>query len=127
MIIISADHGHIPVDGAVYLNDYPDLLDCLALPLSLEERCNAVFVKDGMQRRFKELFNHYLSTDFCLMSVTQALETNLFGTGVPHNRARDFLGDFIILSRGGDFFKAMCEWVGSLRGVKRGSCWYHTC
>lgn len=118
VVIISADHGHIPVDGAVYLNDYPDLLACLSKPLSLEERCTVVFVKSACHETFKQLFEAYLSKDFLLLRTAEALAQNLFGVGKPHPRAHDFLGDFLILSRSGISLRQRVNGLDPSEGLK---------
>ena len=98
LVVISADHGHIENED-VFLNEYPDLMDCLALPLSLDMRTQAVFLKPDKEKEFVSLFNKYLAKDFLLMKTEDALKMNLFGSGTPHPLARGFLGDYLIMSK----------------------------
>ncbi len=98
LVIISADHGHIE-NQDVFLNDYPELMDCLAVPLSLDMRTQAVFLKPNKEKEFERLFDQYLSKDFLLMKTKEALKMNLFGQGNAHSLAKDFLGDYLIMSK----------------------------
>lgn len=98
VIIISADHGHID-NKDVFLNDYPDLMDCLAVPLSLDMRTQAVFLKPNCQEKFVRLFNQYLAQDFLLMKTEEALKMQLFGPGKLHPLAKDFLGEYLIMAK----------------------------
>lgn len=98
LVIISADHGHVE-NTDVFINDYPDLMDCLAVPLSLDMRVQAVFLKPKKEETFVRLFKQYLSKDFMLMKTEKALEMKLFGPGKAHPLARGCLGDYLIFSK----------------------------
>lgn len=99
LVIISADHGHIESED-VMLNDYPELMDCLALPLSLDGRAQAVFLKKDKEEVFIKLFDKYLAKDFVLVKSQKALDSNLFGQGKEHPAVKDFLGDYLIIATG---------------------------
>ena len=99
LVIISADHGHTETQDTP-INDYPEMMDCLAAPLSLDMRVKAVFLKPKRDREFVRLFHQYLAKDFMLIKTTEALKMKLFGPGKPHPYARGFLGDYLILSKG---------------------------
>ena len=99
LVIISADHGHTETQDTP-INDYPEIMDCLAAPLSLDMRVQAVFLKPNKEQKFVRLFRQYLAKDFMLIKTTEALKMNLFGSGKPHSCARGFLGDYLILARG---------------------------
>ena len=100
LVIISADHGHVE-NQDVFINDYPELMDCLAVPLSLDMRVQAVFLKPNKEEAFVRLFNQSLSKDFMLMKSSEALKMNLFGPGKPHPYAKGFLGDYLVISKKG--------------------------
>ena len=99
LVIISADHGHINSKDVI-LNDYPDLMDCFAVPLALDGRAQTVFLKKGKEATFIDLFRKYLAKDFILMKSEDALKMNLFGKGTPHSAVKDFLGDYLIIAKG---------------------------
>ena len=98
LVIITADHGHIQNKKDIFLNDYPDLMDCLAAPLSLDMRAQAIFLKPEKETTFLSLFNRYLAQDFMLIKSQTALNMNLFGVGPAHPYAKDFLGDYLLIS-----------------------------
>lgn len=98
LVIISADHGHVE-NQDVFINDYPELMDCLSVPLSLDMRAQAVFLKPNKEEIFVKLFNKFLIKDFLLMKTDEALKMNLFGFGKPHPLARGCLGDYLIMSK----------------------------
>ncbi len=100
IIIISADHSHIDSGKFIFLTEHPKFLECLDKPLSLDDRCYAFFVKKEMENDFISYFEKNFSEQFILMSSNEALECNLFGKGVPHKKALDFIGDYIVLAKG---------------------------
>lgn len=98
LVIISADHGQIEVSDIVYIDEYDGVVDCLQAPLSIDERVSAIFLKEGAEQKFKQLFEQYFSKDFILIKSDDALAQNLFGKGVIHPKVKDFLGDYLIIS-----------------------------
>ncbi len=46
LIVVTADHGHIDTNY-VYIQDYPELFNCLVRKPSLEPRVLNLFIKDG--------------------------------------------------------------------------------
>ncbi len=98
LVIISADHGHIPVEKVSYVEEYDGLKECLLAPLSLDRRTSAVFLKEGKEQDFLKLFQKYFSKDFILVKSSDAIKHEMFGRGVVHPKAKDFLGDYLIIS-----------------------------
>lgn len=109
LLIISADHGHIPTESFVFLNDYPDILDCLAIPINLDDRVSSVFLKPGQESAFKTAFQRHLSDDFLLIKSADAIRQNLFGPGKAHPRLAGFLGDYLIIAIGGRVLRQHIE------------------
>lgn len=105
LIVISADHGHLPVEGFIYLDEYPEVLACMDKPLNLDDRCNSFFVKKEHRDRFQKLFKTHFSKDFILMEKTEVFKNNIFGVGQVHPKAMDFIGDFISISKSGKAFR----------------------
>jgi len=100
LVIISADHGHIDVDKDVFLNEIPEIDECLLRPPSIEPRAASIFVKPGMEDRFAQLFDEHLGDDFLLFSKQRILDMSLFGPGTGHIRYNDFMGDFLAAATG---------------------------
>lgn len=99
VIIVTADHGHHDMHG-VYIDEYPDLRDCISGDLFLESRARGMFVKPGRQAEFEQLFDKYLGRDFMLVSAQDAIESKLFGDGTENGMFRDCLGDYIAIATG---------------------------
>lgn len=100
VLIVSADHGHIPATRYVYLDDYPDIIKTLVAPISLEDRAAAVFVKPGCHQAFEQAYQKHLSADFLLMSATDIVGKGLLGEGEQHRKVADFLGDYVLIAKG---------------------------
>ena len=98
IIIVVADHGHINVEN-IYLQDYPDVTECLLRNTSIEPRAVNFFIKDGMKEIFKELFNKYFGNDFALYDREDVISSHLFGDGSENEIFRDILGDFLAIAK----------------------------
>ena len=99
LVIVTADHGHIDTEAAV-LTDYPELWDCLERAPSLEPRALNLFVKEGRESAFAGAFSDRFGDRFLLLSMEEALERRLFGTGTPHPCFRGMLGNFLAIATG---------------------------
>lgn len=99
LIIISADHGHIENNSEIMIDDYPDLVDCFSVPLSLDMRTQAIFLKPNKEEEFLNLFKKYLAPDFLLLKSEEAVTRGLFGKGKTHPCVKDLLGDYLIIAK----------------------------
>ena len=99
IMIITADHGQIDTEYQ-YITDYPAILDCLIRPQSIESRAANFFVKPEKKVQFEVEFSRQFGKDFMLLTKEQVLGRKLFGDGVPHKKADDFLGDFLAVAVG---------------------------
>lgn len=90
--LITADHGHTDVES-IFIDDYPELLNCLLHPLSLESRCVSMFIKPEHITKFTELFNKHLGKWFKLVTKTE-FETEYLHAAQPVR----FIGDFVALA-----------------------------
>ena len=98
ILIISADHGHKNIEKAYTLLDYPEILECLITPPSLESRTVAFWVKEEMKEIFVERFNKQFENEFWLMRKEDFLKKNFLGFGEKHYKIDDFIGNYIALS-----------------------------
>lgn len=97
LILVTADHGMMTLEKAIYANDCGNLVDCLAHPISLDERITSIFLKPGKEAEFKKLYMTYLKKDFAMMSREEVFKYHLFGEGEPHSKALDFIGDYVLI------------------------------
>ena len=98
IIFVIADHGHLNVEH-IYLDDYPDIVDCLKRNTSLEPRATNFFIKDDKKEEFVRLFNKYFKDYFNLYSMEDVINSKLFGDGEENEIYRDALGDFLAISK----------------------------
>ena len=68
LLIISADHGHKDIEKAYTLLDYPEIQECLIMPVSLESRILNFWVKEEMKEIFVKRFNKIFEKEFWLMT-----------------------------------------------------------
>lgn len=105
IIIISADHGHKDIEKIHTLLDYPEILECLYMPISLESRVVGFWVKENMRKEFEERFNNIFKDEFLLMTKEEFLDKNFLGYGDKHPKIDDFLGNYIALSTSSSIIK----------------------
>ena len=92
LIIVTADHGHKNITNAYTILDYPELMECLIIPPSLESRCLSFWVKEEMKDIFVERFNNLFEKEFWLMTKEEFLDKyKMLGTGNKHKKIDDLL------------------------------------
>lgn len=99
LFLITADHGHMDTEYVV-LQDYPAICDCLVRLPSLEPRVLNFFVKEEKKDIFEAEFKKEFGEQFLLLSMEDAIEKNLFGTGAHHENFRGMLGDYLAIATG---------------------------
>ncbi len=99
-LIITADHGLTDVADIVWLNEWPDLMQYLVMPPSVETRAASLFVKRGREAAFERAFRDVLGEDFLLMPREEALARQIFGPGALHPKSDDFIGDYMTIATG---------------------------
>lgn len=118
LVIISADHGHKNIGKAYNLLDYPEIQECLYMPVSLESRVAGFMVKENMKKEFEERFNRVFKDEFWLMTVDEFLKKNFLGYGDKHPKIDEFLGNYIALSVSGSIIK-ICSYLGTPKPTKK--------
>lgn len=96
--IISADHGQTYIDKVYDLATYPDISSTFLTPPTGGPRAFNVLIKRGHDATFKRLMKKYFKDEFIVLSKKEVLEMHLFGTGTPHPKIDDFMGDYWIIS-----------------------------
>lgn len=95
LLIVTADHGQIDVTDDLFLNDMPELEECLVLPPDIEARALGFSVKEECMAAFPARFAERFGERYLLYTRQQVLDSGLMGRGAPHPKARDFLGDYL--------------------------------
>ena len=96
---MTADHGHID-NEQVWIQDYPQLTECLERLPSLEPRALNLFVKPKKETFFVNEFNRLFGDRFDLLPMDDAIDRGLFGTGAHHPMFRSMLGNYIAIATG---------------------------
>lgn len=92
LIIISADHGHIDVEGHIEFYKDEETNTLLKCPAYLDGRTPAFIVKDGKHKEFKKLFNKKYGKDFKLHKSADLIKKGYFGKTGKYGY---LLGDYI--------------------------------
>jgi hypothetical protein len=102
-LVITADHGFtdVPKKNRIVLQDYPDIYDCLTLPLCGESRAPFCYVRPGADKQFRLLVKKQLG--FCceLRKGPDLIKNGMFGLGPPNPRLYERVGDYIMLVKNG--------------------------
>lgn len=98
VIFVVADHGHTPVEN-IYLNNYPDIKECLIRNTSMEPRATNFFVKEDKKEEFVNLFNTYFKEYYDLYTRDDIIESKIFGDGEENSIYRSAIGDFIAIAK----------------------------
>jgi predicted AlkP superfamily pyrophosphatase or phosphodiesterase len=99
LVIITADHGLIDIEEHIDISSIKELAELLEKPCFLEPRCTSYFIKSGKQEQFKKEFNRRFSDDFLLFEKNDPKLDSLFGSGQPHKKYNDFIGDFVSIAK----------------------------
>ena len=106
LLIISADHGHKDIEKAYTLLDYPEIQECLIMPVSLESRILNFWVKEEMKEIFVKRFNKIFEKEFWLMTKEEFLyKYHFLGYGEKHPKIDDFIGNYVALSVAGSIVR----------------------
>lgn len=100
LLVVTADHGQVTVNREIYLDDYPEILECLVVPPSLETRAVSFFVKNHRREDFVARFEAALGDSYLLLPREDVLARQLFGPGQAHPKLDDFLGDYLACATG---------------------------
>lgn len=105
LVVISADHGHKNIEKAYSILDYPEINECLIMPVSLESRTVAFWVKENMKNEFEERFKNAFGDEFLLLTKDEFLDKHFLGYGKKHPKIDDFIGNYIALSVKGSIIR----------------------
>lgn len=98
LVIVSADHGHRNIEKVYQILDFPEINDCLIMPVSLESRVVTFWVKEEKKKKFEIEFKEKFGNDFWLFTRDDFLELGFLGNGIMHPKIPDFIGNYIAIS-----------------------------
>ncbi|AUB80633.1 alkaline phosphatase family protein [Candidatus Thiodictyon syntrophicum] len=102
LVLVTADHGQVDTGPAdlIDLADHPALADCLALPLCGEPRAAFCYLRAGREDRFLDYCAGPLGALVEVRPSRDLVDAGWFGTGRPHPRFSDRIGDYCLLPQG---------------------------
>lgn len=100
-VLVTADHGFVDTSPERTLNlaDHPEVSESLILPLCGEPRVAYCYVKPRQSARFEAYVRTHLGTCLELKDSQELLEEGYFGTGKPHPRLADRIGDYTLIMK----------------------------
>lgn len=118
-VLVTADHGHLDAKPGdmVRLEDHPVLADCLALPLCGEPRAAFCYLRPNRVQTFTAYCRDVLGERFDLYPSTELLDAGLFGTGTPHPRLHERIGDYTLIARGSNLIRERLPTEGELQQI----------
>jgi hypothetical protein len=101
LVVATADHGIIDTtpESQIDLGDHPDLAETLVLPLCGEPRVAYCYVRPGRMRDFEHYVGTTLAAYARLWPSRELVARNYFGTGVPHPRLEERIGDYTLIMK----------------------------
>ncbi len=96
LLIVTADHGQVDVEGYLELYKDEELLSLLAAPPYMESRAAAFRVKADCRQQFETLFRKNYGEDYELYPSEQLVKENYFGGNGEHAK---LLGDYIAVGK----------------------------
>lgn len=97
LLIITADHGMTDMTMR-YVEDFPEIAECLEHAISLEPRCCGLFVKEAYREAFPERFRKAFGEHFLLLTREEFLARGFLGEGQAHPKVPEFVGDYMALA-----------------------------
>lgn len=101
IILVTADHGmkDSTMDKAICLNDYPELYDCLSVPLSGDTRIAYCYIRNGLDKKFLSLVNKQLGDKVLVFNSGSMIKSNWYGLGKEHPMLKHRVGDYTLIAK----------------------------
>ncbi|MCG6897264.1 MAG: alkaline phosphatase family protein [Thiocapsa sp.] len=101
LLLVSADHGHLDTVSCdvIDLADHPGLAGTLLLPLCGEPRAAFCYVRAGHGGEFTDYCRDVLADRVDVFPSRQLIEEGLFGSGRPHPRFTERIGDYCMVPK----------------------------
>ncbi|MDH5546588.1 MAG: alkaline phosphatase family protein [Gammaproteobacteria bacterium] len=102
LIVVTADHGLIDTapEYVIRIEDYPEIAQCLRIPLCGEPRACYCYVKPEAMSMFADLCETQLGQYCDCVSAQQLIDDGYFGLGEANALLKERVGDFVLLLKG---------------------------
>ncbi|MGM5484786.1 MAG: alkaline phosphatase family protein [Nanobdellota archaeon] len=100
-VIITADHGLVDTDMGteLWLEDHPELEECLSVPLCGEPRAVFCYVHPAEDKRFRDYVRKHLKDKCYIYKSEELLRKGFFGKFRENERLRHRIGDYTLLMK----------------------------
>jgi len=101
IILVTADHGMLDTDDEhlIKFDDYPEIQECLSIPLSGDSRIGYCYLRNGFEKKFMMLITKHLGDKVYLFKSESMIKNNWFGLGEEHPMLKHRVGDYTIISK----------------------------
>jgi predicted AlkP superfamily pyrophosphatase or phosphodiesterase len=101
ILLITSDHGLVDTKArdCISLNEHPELVQTLALPLCGEPRVAYCYVHPSKARKFREYVTTKMSRYCTLHSSHDLIKKHFFGLHEPNERLFDRIGDYVLIMK----------------------------
>lgn len=98
LLLLTADHGFIDTckESRLLINNYPEIMDCLQIPLCGEPRLVYCYVRHTHRERFISLVEQQLGHAVILHSGDELIAQGLYGLGEAHPELSSRVGEFVL-------------------------------
>jgi len=111
LLLITADHGLIDVNNYHYSNEDRELYSTMLMPTFPEPRFSSFFIKESQKNKFLAEISKY-KQKYMILSREDFLAKKLLGTGKPHIKIDDFIGDFLVIAKSDSALKTIFQQNG---------------
>ncbi|MDX1812978.1 MAG: alkaline phosphatase family protein [Gammaproteobacteria bacterium] len=101
-ILLTADHGLIDIEAGntIWLNEYPEIMDCLLYPLCGEPRAAYCYIKPGMHQTFEAMVSSQLGQKLVCVESKSLVEQGYFGKLPASSQFQSRIGDYVLIPKG---------------------------
>ena len=101
LVLLTADHGFVdaPPERRLVLNNFPDIADCLQVPLCGEPRLAYCYPRHDKRDEFVERVGEQLADMATLYKGADLIDQGLFGPGDPHPELHSRVGEFVLMMK----------------------------
>lgn len=103
LLIILADHGQVEITKQIDVCQ-TELNQYLRMPIGLEPRACAFYLKPGVNEVFEQTFKALYADEFILLSAKQVIDSHLFGDYQNHERFEELIGDYLAIAKAHSVF-----------------------
>jgi len=105
LVLLTADHGqvHTPLDPKNSVKNHPDLIDCLHILPTGENRMAYLHTLPGCENTVRAYLTEHWLNGLTVFTSEESINAGLFGPGTHHPGLRSRTGDLIAFAHDGNY------------------------